>query len=167
MEVDGSFSAALLKDYWGRETHIDSWCFLSGQRCLAFMVNYDGACTWRGRRSHHSTHTPGDLASHSLDVGPFDDLSNMQQEEETKWTLVVNGVDRFHPSLSNWMDRIFAFVPRCSAKQGCGLDLAITFLYDVFLIQTSGKREWQVGVNKVSARDEVDSAVPEIPVRIL
>ena len=52
-------------------------------------------------------------------------------------------------------------------KQGCGLDLAITFLYDVFLIQTSGKREWQVGVNKVSARDEVDSAVPEIPVRIL
>ena len=35
-------------------------------------------------------HTPRNLTSYSLDVGPFYDLSNMQQEKETKLTLVVN-----------------------------------------------------------------------------
>ena len=62
------------------------------------------------------------------------------------------------------MDQIFAFVPRFS-NQSTQARMWVgprDHLYDVFLIQPSGKQEWQVGVKKLSARDELDSAVPEI-----
>lgn len=39
--------------------------------------------------------------------------------------------------------------------------------YDVFLIQMSGCRCWQVGHNVISAKSEIDMSIPDIDVRIL
>jgi 50S ribosomal protein L16 3-hydroxylase len=180
-ELEGSFSAALLKDHWGHEPILIRGAFSpenNNDTWPSWEMMMELACEEEGARIIR--HTPGDLTSYRLDVGPFDDddLSRSMQEKETnnnnKWTLVVNDVDRFHPSLSDWVDSTFAFIPRWRrddaqislAKQGGGIGPHVDN-YDVFLIQTSGNREWQVGLNKVSAWDELDSAVPEIPVRIL
>ena len=173
-EVEGSFSAALLKDHWGREPLLFRRAFASDDSAWpSWEAMVELACEEDGGRVIR--HTPGDLTSYTLDVGPFDDLDDLFLEEgEEIGTLVVNDVDRFDPSLSDWIDRTFSFVPRWRrddaqvslANRNGGIGPHVDN-YDVFLIQTSGKREWQVGVNKVSAQDEVDWTVPGISVRIL
>jgi 50S ribosomal protein L16 3-hydroxylase len=173
-EVEGSFSASLLKDHWGREPILIRGAFSSDEVAWpSWEAMVDLACEEDGARVIR--HTPGDLASYTLDVGPFDDLDDLFIEEGDEiGTLVVNDVDRFDPSLSDWMDRIFSFIPRWR-RDDAQVSLANRYggigphvdNYDVFLIQTSGRREWQIGVNKVSAQDELDWAVPGISVRIL
>ncbi|KAI2508866.1 hypothetical protein MHU86_5600 [Fragilaria crotonensis] len=176
-QLEGSFSASLLKDHWGREPLLIRGAFVSNDKEDAWpsweaMVEL--ACEQDGD-ARIIRHSPGDLRSYSLDVGPFDDIDDLFLEEgEEVGTLVVNDVDRFHPSLSDWMDRTFSFVPRWR-RDDAQVSLANRYggigphvdNYDVFLIQTSGKREWQIGVDKVSAKEELDSTVPGISVRIL
>ena len=136
------------------------------------------------------THQPGIQTSWDLQLGPFEEEdvqsfvidddskedSNKEQEEimNQKWTLVVNDVDRFSPSLSDWIHDQFHFIPRWRmddgqislARDGGGIGPHVDN-YDVFLIQMEGVREWQIGKYICSLEQEREESVPGIDVRIL
>ena len=131
-------------------------------------------------------HVPGTLDTYRIDFGPFDSedlesrglfLSPNNQEEagkERASTLVVNDVDRYIPQLSDWMDTEFGFIPRWR-RDDAQISLAPTDggigphvdNYDVFLIQASGSRLWQVSLAEIPVKDEFDHLVAESQVRIL
>jgi 50S ribosomal protein L16 3-hydroxylase len=120
-------------------------------------------------------HTPGTLDTYQLELGPFppDELL-LENDETTASTLVVNDVDRWIPSLSDWMDERFSFLPRWRrddaqvslAKKGGGIGPHVDN-YDVFLIQTSGSRTWEVGLSKLDVKEEFEHLVDASQVRIL
>ena len=132
------------------------------------------------------THRPGDPYSWDLQLGPFEDEDvanilgdkNTDQipvgEDEDKWTLVVNDVDRFFPSLADWVDEEYAFIPRWRrddaqislSDAGGGIGPHVDN-YDVFLIQMSGRRTWEVGKRFISLQEEYETLVEGIDVRIL
>ncbi|RTZ65590.1 MAG: cupin domain-containing protein [Aquificaceae bacterium] len=81
--------------------------------------------------------------------GPFDD-ETFASLPESHWTLLVNDLERFIPELRDIIQQ-FKFIPdwriddlmlSYAAKQGSVGPH--TDEYDVFLIQTSGKRHWQL-----------------------
>jgi ribosomal protein L16 Arg81 hydroxylase len=134
-------------------------------------------------------HIPGQLDSFDMEIGPFDeselngllmasdssdDDTDTDSDTDAKWTLVVNDVDRNVPSLADWMDREFAFLPRwrrddaqvsLATRQG-GIGPHVDS-YDVFLVQTAGQRTWQVGHNTWTVAQEMQALIPDLSVRIL
>lgn len=116
--------------------------------------------------------------SWKMQIGPMDDGTRMlnlpDTDSSTKWTIVINDVDRFHPELSEWIGRTFEMIPQWRrddgqislANTGGGIGAHVDD-YDVFLIQMSGTRKWEVGKRKISSREELESLVPGIDVRIL
>lgn len=119
---------------------------------------------------------PTDPSSYSLEMGPIsrDWYQNQQQRPSALWTLVVNDVEQFYSPLSDWMDQTFHFLPRWRrddgqvslAPQGGGIGPHVDN-YDVFLIQSSGQRQWDVGTKDINVQEEMDSLFPDIDVRIL
>ncbi len=103
-----------------------------------------------------------------LQYGPFND-EIFSQLPESHWTLLVQAVDHWIPEASNLLN-LFNFIPRWRID-----DLMISYAsngggvgphfdnYDVFLIQTSGKRKWEIG----GIYDETASLRPNMPVSIL
>ena len=102
--------------------------------------------------------------------------STNSNEAERKQTLVVNDVDRFYPPLADWMFDNFcsSFLPNWRlddgqislAEQGGGIGPHVDN-YDVFLIQMSGSRKWQVGRRKLNAQEERDRTIDSLDVRVL
>lgn len=123
-------------------------------------------------------HTPNTLDTFRVEFGPFniEELEKaMKNDKNQASTLVVNDVDRWIPSLSDWMDATFGeFLPRWRrddaqislARTGGGIGPHVDN-YDVFLIQTSGKREWEVGLERISVEKEFSSLVEASEVRIM
>ena len=120
-------------------------------------------------------HTPGQLDSFQADMGPFthDDLEGIGETQV--WSLLMNDVDRYRPSLAAWMDQEFGFLPRWRrddaqisiAPTGGGIGPHVDS-YDVFLIQAAGTREWRIQPSRlVSVREEMDRLLPDLSVRIL
>ncbi|NOG30820.1 cupin domain-containing protein [Halomonas sp. TBZ9] len=100
--------------------------------------------------------------------GPFDDATFERLPEE-KWSLLVQAVDHYVPSVAALMDE-FDFLPRWRLD-----DIMISYAppggsvgphidqYDVFLLQASGQRRWQLG-----GKTADDAAIiPGIDLRIL
>ena len=136
------------------------------------------------------SHIPGDNSSFELDWGPLtkkdarswcDKLSSSTLLLEPKaigktkrQTLVVNDVDRFYPPLADWMYDTFNFLPNWRmddgqislAEHGGGIGPHVDN-YDVFLIQMSGTRTWQVGRRNISAQEERDRTIDGLDVRVL
>jgi len=139
-------------------------------------------------------HVPGTLDTYKTEFGPFPpdadplSLGSFEDHEDALAktgssgngeaavvvsTLLVNDVDRYVPSLSDWMDEHFRFLPRWRrddaqislARTGGGIGPHVDN-YDVFLIQASGSRRWQVG-DKISTKEEYDSLVEASQVRVL
>jgi ribosomal protein L16 Arg81 hydroxylase len=140
-----------------------------------------------GHDSGHSArliqHTAGKLQTFDLELGPFDRkylnkimTKSMSQENTNKWTLLLNDVGRYRPECHHWINRTFGtFLPRWRlddaqisiAGAGGGIGQHVDN-YDVFLIQTSGSRRWDINPdNRMSVADEYSSLVRNIPVRIL
>eukprot|EP00547_Thalassionema_nitzschioides_P001789 CAMPEP_0194217018 /NCGR_PEP_ID=MMETSP0156-20130528/20148_1 /TAXON_ID=33649 /ORGANISM="Thalassionema nitzschioides, Strain L26-B" /LENGTH=451 /DNA_ID=CAMNT_0038945927 /DNA_START=301 /DNA_END=1657 /DNA_ORIENTATION=+ len=172
--LSDDFSASLFKEYWGQKPVLvrkafslqqDSW---PAWELIEEIAGYDNS------EARLIGHVPNDLSSFDLEIGPFRDLSCLKERGSMKWTLVVNDVDRFQPDLADWIDCTFDFIPRWRrddaqvslAQKDGGIGPHVDN-YDVFLIQTSGKREWCIGCDKISVEDEFDNLVQEIPVRIL
>jgi len=103
-----------------------------------------------------------------LKHGPFND-DIFSQLPESHWTLLVQAVDHWVPEAGNLL-KLFDFIPRWRID-----DLMISYAsngggvgphfdnYDVFLIQTSGKRKWEIG----GVYDETAPLRPDMPVSIL
>jgi 50S ribosomal protein L16 3-hydroxylase len=122
-------------------------------------------------------HKPGTSDTFQVNFGPFrpDELiETMKNDEAAASTLVVNDVDRWIPNVSDWMDSQFEFLPRWRrddaqvslAATGGGIGPHVDN-YDVFLIQASGSREWEVGLHEISVNDEFANLVKDSEVRIL
>lgn len=83
--------------------------------------------------------------------GPFEDYSHLG---ETDWSLLIQGVDHWDENVDALLSE-FRFLPNWRVD-----DVMVSFAtpgggvgphvdnYDVFLIQGSGKRSWQVGSNE-------------------
>ncbi len=85
-----------------------------------------------------------------LETGPFNE-SRFAQLPPTDWTLLVQAVDHYSESIAGLMD-YFRFIPNWRLD-----DIMVSYAtdggsvgphydnYDVFLVQGSGQREWQLG----------------------
>jgi 50S ribosomal protein L16 3-hydroxylase len=103
-----------------------------------------------------------------LKRGPFK-TSTFQKLPKKKWTVLVNGVDRFVPSVHAFLDE-FSFIPFWRMD-----DIMISYAvdqgnvgahvdnFDVFLVQAAGKREWMIEDKPVMQ----DDFIPDLPVRLL
>jgi 50S ribosomal protein L16 3-hydroxylase len=103
-----------------------------------------------------------------LQHGPFSD-EIFSHLPESHWTLLVQAVDHWIPEAGNLLN-LFDFIPRWRID-----DLMISYAsdgggvgphfdnYDVFLVQTSGKRKWEIG----GIYDESSPLRPYMPVSIL
>ncbi|MEY4668976.1 MAG: hypothetical protein RL518_1675 [Pseudomonadota bacterium] len=103
-----------------------------------------------------------------LKRGPFKP-STFQKLPKKKWTFLVNGVDRFVPSVHAFLDE-FSFIPFWRID-----DIMISYAvdqgnvgahvdnFDVFLVQAAGKREWMIEDRPVMQ----DDFIPDLPVRLL
>jgi ribosomal protein L16 Arg81 hydroxylase len=129
-------------------------------------------------------HVPGTLDTYQASFGPFPALELQQSlsidhkehdPASVESTLVVNDVDRWIPEVSHWMDQYFGkYLPRWRrddaqvslAPRGGGIGPHVDN-YDVFLIQVSGSRSWQVGPLNLSLSDEVRQLVASSEVSIL
>jgi len=131
------------------------------------------------------SHISGDNASFELQWGPLNDEdvdswltkpspSSENDTNKRKETLVVNDIDRFYPHLADWIYDTFHFIPNWRmddgqislAEYGGGIGPHVDN-YDVFLIQMSGSRTWQVGRRKVNAIEECNRMIDGLDVRVL
>mmetsp|Transcript_11217 Transcript_11217/g.27576 ORF Transcript_11217/g.27576 Transcript_11217/m.27576 type:complete len:547 (-) Transcript_11217:54-1694(-) len=128
------------------------------------------------------SHIPGDHASFDLQWGPLTvkdtrvwlSKPSTSNENRRKETLVVNDIDRFYPPLADWMHDTFRFLPNWRmddgqislAEHGGGIGPHVDN-YDVFLVQMSGTRTWQVGRRTISAQEERDNTIDGLDVRVL
>jgi len=103
-----------------------------------------------------------------LKHGPFKE-SDFSTLPNSNWTLLVQAVDHWNPEAANFLEQ-FTFIPRWRID-----DLMISYAsdgggvgphfdnYDVFLIQTDGKRKWEIG----EICDENSQLINNLPVSIL
>ncbi len=101
-----------------------------------------------------------------LRQGPFDE-SDFDGLGERRWTLLVQDVEKHYPPLAGLLDR-FDFLPRWRFD-----DLMLSFAapggsvgphvdqYDVFLVQVSGTRRWEI------AREFSDERREDVPLDML
>lgn len=200
--IDGPFSREVLAStgFWGRrpvlirnafdadtllsqcdeEEHDESSMWPSWDDVALLSCDEDG-------ESRLITHRPGDPHSWELQLGPFEDedVANILgdkadqkvggEDDDDKWTLVVNDVDRFFPSLADWVAQEYAFIPRWRrddaqislSDAGGGIGPHVDN-YDVFLVQMNGRRTWEVaGKRFVSEQEEYDTLIEGIDVRVL
>jgi 50S ribosomal protein L16 3-hydroxylase len=100
--------------------------------------------------------------------GPFD-ADDFASLPETHWTLLVQDVDKHLPEVAALLDR-FAFIPlwrlddiMISYAADQGSVGPHTDAYDVFLIQTLGRRRWRIDPHP----DPAAPCVPGLDLRIL
>lgn len=103
-----------------------------------------------------------------LTHGPFSDAT-FSALPNTHWTLLVQAVDHWVPAAADFLAQ-FYFIPSWRVD-----DLMISYSgdkggvgphydnYDVFLVQVSGRRQWEVG----GLYDELSPRRPDVPVKIL
>jgi len=104
----------------------------------------------------------------TLANGPFSE-SDFLNLPEQDWTLLVQGVDRFIPEVEALINH-FDFIPRWRfddvmisyATQGGSVGPHFDF-YDVFLLQGSGRRRWQLSSNNCN----IDNYLKNVPLRIM
>ncbi|MDC9726493.1 MAG: cupin domain-containing protein [Candidatus Thioglobus sp.] len=104
----------------------------------------------------------------TLTNGPFlvDDFAKLPDND---WTLLVQGVDRFIPEVCHLIDH-FNFIPRWRFD-----DVMISYAakggsvgphfdhYDVFLLQGSGRRRWELSTKNCT----LDNYLEDVPLRIM
>ncbi len=103
-----------------------------------------------------------------LTDGPFAE-AKFSDLPKTHWTLLVQAVDHWVPNAADFLSQ-FYFIPSWRID-----DLMISYSgdkggvgphydnYDVFLVQVSGRRQWEVG----GLYDESSPRRPDAPVKIL
>ena len=103
-----------------------------------------------------------------LKHGPFSEKT-FSTAPSSHWTLLVQAVDHWIPEAAEFL-ALFTFIPRWRiddlmmsyANNGGGVGPHFDN-YDVFLVQTNGKRKWEIG----EKYDENSSLIENLPVSIL
>lgn len=111
---------------------------------------------------------PGQTPPWSLRRGPFQE-ADFAKLPKSHWTLLVQGVDRFVPELAALVDA-FSFIPQwrfddvmisyAAAEGGVGPHYD---LYDVFLVQSQGRRRWSLTTKDCHEDNKVDN----VPLRLM
>jgi 50S ribosomal protein L16 3-hydroxylase len=186
-ELDGPFVSSILAGYWGSSPLLIRNAFPNEETWPSWNEILQLSC-WRtyrddliesGESARLIRHIPGVLNSFELDLGPFDvdELTDIlvSTEAKEKSTLILNDVDRYIPTLDDWLNRHFNFLPRWR-RDDAQVSLATSLggigphvdNYDVFLIQTAGERVWYVdATSKMTVSEERTKLVPGIPVSLL
>jgi len=99
--------------------------------------------------------------------GPMDD-DTFASLPESHWTLAVNDLEKVVPELA-WISDLFRFIPDwhfddllCSYATDQGSVGPHFDLYDVFIIQGSGRRRWQISTAEVTEDNQAEGT----PLRI-
>jgi len=99
--------------------------------------------------------------------GPMDD-DTFAKMPESHWTLAVNDLEKVVPELA-WLSDLFRFIPDwrfddllCSYAADQGSVGPHFDLYDVFIIQGSGRRRWQISTAEVTEDNQAEGT----PLRI-
>lgn len=88
---------------------------------------------------------------------------------ETRWTLLVQGMEHYHPEINALLNH-FRFIPNWRIDDVM-ISYAVTHggtgphldSYDVFLLQGSGRRRWQINVGDYTEKD----FIPDLELRII
>lgn len=151
--LGGLAAAQFLADYWQKKPLLIRGAFpdfvspLSPDE-LAGLACEDGI---EARLiEEHGVDEDGVAKPWRVSHGPFDDAT-FARLPECDWTLLVQAVDHYVPEVSALLDH-FRFLPRWRLD-----DIMISYAppggsvgphvdqYDVFLLQASGTRRWQLG----------------------
>ncbi|WP_428087443.1 cupin domain-containing protein [Candidatus Thioglobus sp.] len=103
----------------------------------------------------------------SLNSGPFTE-NTFTSLSEKDWTLLVQGVDRFMPEVGSLISH-FDFIPRWRfddvmisyAAKGGSVGPHFDY-YDVFLLQGSGKRRWDLSTKHCNINNYLKNAALRI-----
>lgn len=163
--LNGLSAEEFLRDYWQKKPLLVRNAFPE----LAAMLEPEdmiGLAQEKGVEARlvlEQGKTPWELRK-----GPFKER-DFQKLPLTKWTLLVQAVDQYLPALADYLDH-FRFVPHWRVD-----DVMVSYAvdggsvgphfdqYDVFLIQGSGQRHWQLG----QICDEHSPRLAGTPLRIL
>ncbi|CAM9330747.1 unnamed protein product [Chrysoparadoxa australica] len=113
----------------------------------------------------------GEEGGWTLAVGPLDEQAI--DEAEGNWSLLVNDVNRHVPEVSDLLQE-FSFIPSWRvddvmvsyAPSGGGIGPHVDS-FDVFLLQGSGVRRWQIERCKLGAEEEASRLVEGVDIRVL
>jgi 50S ribosomal protein L16 3-hydroxylase len=147
MAVLGDMSAdVFLKRFWQREPLLVRGAFEDTESLLGMQDLFDLS----EQRHVESRLIAGDAPSNlTLQHGPF--VSSSFASRQEAWTLLVQAVDLWRPAIGSLISR-FGFLPPWRfddvmvsyATAGGGVGPHYDE-YDVFLVQLSGTRQWQIG----------------------
>lgn len=146
--LGGRSAAEFLRDYWQRKPLLIRGAFPGFESPLDPDELAGLACE-EGIEARlveeHGTDGPWQVRH-----GPFDDAT-FASLPENHWSLLVQAVDHYVPEVAELLEH-FAFLPRWRLD-----DIMISYAppggsvgphvdqYDVFLLQASGQRRWQLG----------------------
>jgi 50S ribosomal protein L16 3-hydroxylase len=140
--------AAFLKQYWQTGA-----CFFKGAFSVTKeFIDADSLAGLSIEDEIESRIVKRDVTTNQWSTlhGPFDEHS-FNDLPDSDWTLLVQSVDSWYPQAQELLNS-FRFIPRWRFD-----DLMVSYAtdnggvgphsdnYDVFLLQTSGKRRWRVG----------------------
>ena len=162
----GELSAAtFLKDYWQKKPLLIRQAFPDFQAPIS-PDELAGLSCEEAVNSRIVIEKGGDHPWQAIH-GPMDEsiFANMP---ETHWTLVVNDLEKYVPELA-WITDQFRFIPEWylddlmsswaapEGSVGPHVDL-----YDVFILQGTGSRRWQISTQPVAE----DNVIPDIAIRL-
>lgn len=144
--LGGISPARFLRDYWHKRPLLIRNALPGFQGLLPPEGLFDLAA----REDVESRLVQGSGAHWQLDHGPFRQ-SRFKRLPKTQWTLLVQSINHFLPEADALLGR-FDFIPHARLD-----DLMVSYAvpggsvgphfdsYDVFLLQGSGHRRWQIG----------------------
>ncbi len=160
--LGGLSASQFLCDYW----HKRPLLIKNAIPGFAGLLSPTEMQTLAGREDVESRLIQGSGLDWQLDHGPFR-KADFKRLPKTDWTLLVQSLDHLMPEASALLAR-FNFIPHARLD-----DLMVSYAspggsvgphfdsYDVFLLQGSGRRRWQI-----SAQTDL-SLIDDVPLKIL
>ena len=154
-----------LKEYWQKKPLVIRQAFPNIQ-CPITAEELAGLACEESVDSRIIIEKDGDHPWQPI-FGPMDD-EIFAKLPESHWTLAVNDLEKAVPELA-WISDLFRFIPDwrfddllCSYAADQGSVGPHFDLYDVFIIQGSGKRRWQISTAEVTDDNQAEGT----PLRI-
>lgn len=152
----GMSAEVFLRDYWQKHPLLIRGAFPDLQPPID-PDDLGGLACEEGVLARIAVHDPASGGWH-LRQGPFAE-SDFAELPEDHWTLLVQDVDKWDADVAAWLQP-FGFLPSWRvddimisyAEEGGGVGPHID-QYDVFLVQTLGRRAWAIDTDQDGPRD--------------